>query len=601
MSYPEKMLFFDVETTALEIEKDTVEHLFWFGVAQYRNYRTETGVQELVYKDLDEFWNWVYQFTAKNHTLYLVAHNTDFDFRVSAGFTHLEKRGFHLRSLCIEGTRFILRFSDVAPLTEEEKKIGKKESTQSARRIVVLDTMNWFTMSLKKMGDMVGFEKFDMPPRSAPFSAWERYCRRDVEVTRKTVELYIEFIKKHNLGKFSFTIASQSFNCFKQRFLKHDVEIHSKKRVRVIERSSYCGGRVEAFWVKSFTGGPFHLLDINSMYPYVMREGVYPVEFVSEKNAFSSNHWRGFLKNRLVIAEGTVTTNEPCAPMKSKHGLLFPVGTFDTVLCSPEILLLEERGQTFVPHRVLLYRGGSIFRSFVESLYELRLQYKNSGESHFEKFCKLCLNSCYGKFAQKNIDWEYVGQEDTAMSYEGEIWHKSLGSPIRTRCLQGKIFQSTPQFDAFDSFPAVASFVTSYARAYLYRLFLRAGRENVFYTDTDSLWVNQEGYERLADILDDDELGLLKREKSVTSLTINGLKDYVADGHVKLKGVGSKGKEISPNVYEVEQWEHLAGSLKKGRAEHVITRRVTKTLKRQYKKGDVAADGKVEPFNFDPS
>ena len=51
--------------------------------------------------------------------------------------------------------------------------------------------------------------------------------------------------------------------------------------------------------------------------------------------------------------------------------------------------------------------------------------------------------------------------------------------------------------NAFDSFVAIASLVTAYARMYLVDLILKVGRENLYYVDTDSLIINKESLIKL--------------------------------------------------------------------------------------------------------
>ena len=54
-----------------------------------------------------------------------------------------------------------------------------------------------------------------------------------------------------------------------------------------------------------------------------------------------------------------------------------------------------------------------------------------------------------------------------------------------------------------ESFPAIASAVTSYARAYLYNLIQIAGYHHCYYSDTDSLIVDKQGCscEQILDIV----------------------------------------------------------------------------------------------------
>ena len=58
----------------------------------------------------------------------------------------------------------------------------------------------------------------------------------------------------------------------------------------------------------------------------------------------------------------------------------------------------------------------------------------------------------------------------------------------------------------------LAAYITAGARSMLCRAIVIAGPENVYYCDTDSLFVNAEGFRRLqaAGLLHEDMLGLFK-------------------------------------------------------------------------------------------
>ena len=64
------------------------------------------------------------------------------------------------------------------------------------------------------------------------------------------------------------------------------------------------------------------------------------------------------------------------------------------------------------------------------------------------------------------------------------------------------------------AFVRIASYITSLARLNLYNAARKAGVKNVYYCDTDSLYVNDEGMDRLtnSDMVHNTELGKWKYE-----------------------------------------------------------------------------------------
>ena len=82
-------------------------------------------------------------------------------------------------------------------------------------------------------------------------------------------------------------------------------------------------------------------------------------------------------------------------------------------------------------------------------------------------------------------------------------------------------------------------------------------------------------------------------------LLIHNLKDYSFAVEIKIKGVRRNATQIGNNIFQTEQWEHLAGAIHRGRPESVVIKQTTKVLKRIYGKGDVQSDGTVKPFQID--
>jgi len=234
----------------------------------------------------------------------------------------------------------------------------------------------------------------------------------------------------------------------------------------------------------------------------------------------------------------------------------------------------------------------------------LKNKYKRENNEAFYLLTKLFLNSLYGKFGEKNERWIVIEGEgddfraERIYDFEGKRWIYHLE-------VQGKIYEKLSDCDeGFNSFPAIASHVTAYARMYLWHLIKTAGLENVYYVDTDSLIVNEVGYNNLRGYLDEEELGKLKLEGVSEYLRIGGAKDYTFGENVKVKGV----KDVQPFLDLIEsnmpielvqeRFLRLRGLANKGVADGVIVEKYTKRLKRNYDKG-VVLDGKVMPFNVD--
>ena len=84
----------------------------------------------------------------------------------------------------------------------------------------------------------------------------------------------------------------------------------------------------------------------------------------------------------------------------------------------------------------------------------------------------------------------------------------------------------------------------------------------MFYCDTDSLFVNSDGYDNLKDLINPYQLGALKLEWESDDVVLNGLKDYTVDDYRKAKGIRKDAIEIRPGVFKQVQFRNLAGMLR---------------------------------------
>lgn len=150
--------------------------------------------------------------------------------------------------------------------------------------------------------------------------------------------------------------------------------------------------------------------------------------------------------------------------------------------------------------------------------------------------------------------------------------------------------------EARDSMPAIAACITSQARMALWRGMCLAGRENVLYVDTDSLVVNLEGLARMDAVLGEDELGAWTVEHRFQEITLYGPKDYEFGDKKRTKGVRRNAEWLAEDHVRQDKFEGFRGLLRAGSLDAPIVSKVEKHLAREYLKGTVGQDGRVEPF-----
>lgn len=262
-------------------------------------------------------------------------------------------------------------------------------------------------------------------------------------------------------GMMSETFASHSLKVWRKDFLRQTIW-KPHERVSEFVRQGYHGGRVEVFKRQSE-----HLMcyDVNSMYPYVMREEL-PMEYVAESRRLHDKYY-GF-----VLADVNVPdTYIPVLPVRHEK-LFFPVGRFTAVWSVEELIVAENLGCRIEKVRKVLYfKTAPILREFVEKLYQL----KKYAEEPTRTIAKYLLNSFYGKFGQAPVKRVYTTENDAPVK-SWPIVHPD-GTP------SGFAYYERESRAAY-LLPHISAAVTSKARLHL----LSRLNDNIYYCDTDSVF-----------------------------------------------------------------------------------------------------------------
>lgn len=582
VAIPRYMLFVDTETWQKLLFDGSVEQSLRLGWVCY--YRRPYGrhverVEWFYFDTCESFWSFVEDHAAPKQRLWIIAHNLVFDFTVLKGWRFLQAAGYKLKFFHNKGACTIIS-------------VRKKGSA-----LVFLDSMNWFVESLAKTGDRIGIPKGKIDFDTCITSELSDYCRNDVLIEFENFKLFIQFLEEKRIARLCYTRGSTAMSAFLLHHYTTKIYIHNNSQAISMERDSYKGGRVECFFLGDLNSEEYFVVDVNSLYPTVMRDNVYPVKYDKIDRKMSRTSLKRTLKSKSVVAEVLIETNEPVYAVR-RDRLVFPVGVFWTTLCTPELKYALKHKHIRQVGSAVVYSQERIFRSYVDTFYNLRLDFRSSGVAEYEELCKKMLNSLYGKFGQKGEEWTKIGVCPGELDREELLFNTGGKRVTKLRYLMGEIFEMTGCGECFDSFPAIAAHVTAYGRMFLWSLMQRVGRGHYFYCDTDSLIIDKTGLARLRKNISQAGLGGLKIECSSDRLEIRGLKDYTISDKTVTKGIRKSAVKISDGVYQQELWPGFRGLLRSGDTETYAVKQVTKHLSREYKKGEVQSDGSVIPLVY---
>ena len=319
------------------------------------------------------------------------------------------------------------------------------------------------------------------------------YLRGDCENLLLILEKFYETIREKivPLDHLGNTIGSTSLRIYRTSY-KSCIEIptdeNGQKKLRQFLREGYYGGRVEVF--KYGHHPKVKVYDINSLYPFVMREHYYPINGETE----SLDTFRRGIPGIYRIIFDQENRSIPAVMMQRGKGIYQGEGVF----FSPEIELLHKVGADIKVMEGYVFKNNrKIFTEYIQKMWDLRLSdYKGP----LGLICKFLMNSLYGKFCERPKDCKLIilngGVYENMKKIlnwelsENKVREKAGKCPLKIEIVnEGEGVYQSVDGDAIcnNEHVGIGGMITSWARVELYKRFLLTGAENLVYCDTDSI------------------------------------------------------------------------------------------------------------------
>lgn len=401
--------------------------------------------------------------------------------------------------------------------------------------------------------DDIDYHKLRRENRESNKNEIIQYLRGDTTYLR---ELMIGFRKE--FGD-KITIGSAAIQQLKKR---HKVATLTGTNYERIHSRYYYGGRTETL-SKGIHRGKFLSYDVNSMYPFVMKNYLHPVGAeMAIGNTISDDTF-------FVTATGYA---RGCFPHRSEdHGLTFP-HRLDTY----SVTIHEYRAAIdlglFDCERIdetIDFSNSATFETFVDEFYAKRLAAIAKGDLLGKIFYKLILNSAYGKLSANPENYrDYCFTRLDEYPDDAHLWERAY----RVEDFGGYMLWSrkTTNDARYYHIGAGAS-ITGAARALLMRGIVAS--KNPIYCDTDSVICESMDCE-----LSDTKLGAWKLEQEFDTFAIAARKTYAGflNGEcvkVRSKGARLTGEEILRVCNgEIVHYERESPTFSLSRPLHFISR-----------------------------
>ena len=438
--------------------------------------------------------------------------------------------------------------------------------------------------------------------------------------TVHAIKEYVRLCKTYDLGSCQTTAASQAWYCYRRSHMHHPITVHPMEKVLALEQAAYYGGRCECRRIGRFTEKLYHL-DVNSLYTSLGLIGQFPMRHCSTWTESECGHPPLPTPQKPAIADVTVKVAVPCLPAREsvkvnpfgppgrksgRERIVYPVGEFRTALAGDELLLALDAGVIKKFHRIQYYDPAPIMRAWCEWAIEMRRTLKQNGFSSLSRCAKKIMNSLPGKWGQRLKKWVdfQTGHTGVSVGNGGHEWfqewgkHPSNGEITPYRTIAGQTqYQDREELSAV-SCPSIAAFWTAMGRCYLYGAIEEVSMDNIYYYDTDSIVVNQQGYDHMCGLglVHESRPGAFKIKEASNDVEILGIRRYrfgprwcvAGPFGGEVSGEGKPGEFVQHEGFGAQMWHRSVGDA-------VEIKRIAKWRK-EYHHGTVDSDGLVHPF-----
>ena len=366
----------------------------------------------------------------------------------------------------------------------------------------------------------------------------------------------------HDLGNFSRTGASNASNHWRHRHMTSKVSIHDDTQALEAERESILTSRTEAWRIGIFRD--LDEWDLPLAFPRVGLDALLPVRLAGLRPGGMSTG-----PGQLSLVHAFVRTEMPTLPERDdSKRIVWPTGELEGWYWQPELDLAVEYGAEVTALEQYVYETAPVLRTWAEWVIASQ---SDPGLSTIQQMAvKHWGRALIGKFGAQVPDWKpYAWFTDTDLELCRSVVDGRVGEMLT---VGGRALRSEEKCYADNAFPALMSRVVSECRMRLWRLMCAAGLEHVYYVDTDSLFLDYDGSQRLRNYVKRGKGWGVRVKTRHREVTILGPRQLITarDG-LRVSGL-PKTAVRGDDGYAADVTESFRGGASSGRGGEVVTR-----------------------------
>jgi hypothetical protein len=306
-------------------------------------------------------------------------------------------------------------------------------------------------------------------------------------------------VEAGDLGPWSPTGPGQSHSAWRRRFLSCRPLVHDHTRVIELERRAAWTGRCEAWRHGVLAGGPFIEYDLDAAYCEIAAGCELPRMLVGPIEEHAAVKRAVEVDRYAILARVRVRCREAVLPTLHRDQIVWPVGTFETVLWDPELRLAIEAGCNVEYLESYAYRRGPVLRDVAAWILRELEDASLVGDGIRRRLLKHWARALIGRCGMRYRSWEPWGRAHEPDVTMGFILDYETGVERELLQVGHELKVLTDYEESRDSLPQIPGWVMSECRVRLWRLMQTAGLSHVVYVDTDSIIVDRAGAERIAE------------------------------------------------------------------------------------------------------
>jgi hypothetical protein len=522
-----------------------------FRLAVARRWHDERGTVQAMATDVfdapDQMWQWVGDFVRPGKSTVLWCHNLDFDLQNTDAFRILPAQGWKMTWCNLD------------------EQVSMVKWVRDGATLRMADTNSFFAKPLAVIGAMLGIGKPDLPAEDDSREAWVTRCVADVEITTCAVMTLIDYIRDNQLGNMQFSGAGMGYGMWRHKYLNEKVLVHANKQACDAERAAMHTGRAEAWRHGIYDQILLDEWDLTNAYTRIARDNELPRQLIKEDPAPTMGRYRRWAAKWACLAKVVVTTDVPAVPVREDGRFLWPVGTFETWLWDTELEMALGQGAEIRLLHVYAYLRGPIMRDWAQHTLDVLHNDHPEIPSVIKLWYKQQARSTIGRCGLRYTVWEESGPDWIGLTGLSTATRADAGDTFRLLHIGGVVWEETGKQEGRDSMPFIPSWIAARCRVLLWEAMTAAGLQHVYYVDTDSVILDQEGSARMRAYADEHpELGW-RIKQTHRRAEIYGPRQIVTEQEPRIAGVAKRAKRTGPRRFEGEVWQRAASGLASGR------------------------------------